>query len=161
MNIPKHAVPSQNRNELSENSQCSLTQFHSMEPKTQRPQKNGGDRRNIMRGRNNAENWELQDVRVWETSRRESQDVRMWEMSRAHQQNNWWLTNQPDTTSYLQLSPRKFQEQRRHVVNYKEEEDLSWCNKCGEPGHIRPFCAARVFCSFCRMRSHNNKACWN
>ena len=63
--------------------------------------------------------------------------------------------------SYLQLSPRRFQEQRRHVVNYEEEEDLSWCNKCGEPGHIQAFCAARVFCSFCRMRSHSNKACWN
>ena len=63
--------------------------------------------------------------------------------------------------SYLQLSPRKFQEQRRHVVNYKEEADLSWCNKCGEPGHIQSFCTARVFCSFCRMRSHSNMACWN
>ena len=62
--------------------------------------------------------------------------------------------------SYLQLPPRKFQDQRRHVVNYKEEEDLSWCNKCSEPGHIRAFCAARVSCSFCRMRSHSNKACW-
>ena len=47
------------------------------------------------------------------------------------------------------------------MVNYDEEEDLSWCNKCGEPGHIRAFCTARVFCSFCRMRSHSNKACWN
>ena len=94
-----------------------------MEPKTQRPQKNGGMRRNIMRARNNAQNWELQDVHVWETSR-------------AHQQNNWWPNNQLDTMSYLQLPPRKFQEQRRHVVNYEEEEDLSWCNKCGELGHI-------------------------
>ena len=94
-----------------------------MEQKTQRPQKNGGVRRNIMRGRNNAQNWELQDVRMWETLR-------------AHQQNNWWLTNQPDTMSYLQLPSRKFQEQRRHVVNYEEEEDLSWCNKCSELGHI-------------------------
>ena len=113
-----------------------------MEPKTQRPQKN------IMRSRNNAQNWELQDVRLWETSRN-------------HQQNTWWSTNQLDTTSYLQLPPRKFQEKRRHVVNYEEEEDLSWCNKCGEPGHIQAFCTARVYCSFCRMRSHNNKACWN
>ena len=95
-----------------------------MEPKTQRPQKNGGVRRNIMRGRNNTQNWEPQDVCLWETSRN-------------HQQSNWWSTNQPDTTSYLQLPPRKFQEQRRHVVNYEEEEDLSWCNKCCEPGHIR------------------------
>ena len=101
-----------------------------------------------MRGRNNAQNWELQDVRLWE-------------MSRNHQQNNWWSTNQLDTTSYLQLPPRKFQEQRRHIVNYKEEEDLSWCNKCGEPGHIQAFCTARVYCNSCRMRSHNNKACWN
>ena len=59
-----------------------------MEPKTQRPEKNGGVGRNIMRGRNNAQSWELQDVHVWETSRREPQDIRMWEMSRAHQQNN-------------------------------------------------------------------------
>ena len=107
-----------------------------MEPKTQRPQKNGGVRRNIMRTRNDTQNWEPQDVCVWETSRRELQDVCMWETSRAHQQNNWWSNNQPDTTSYLQLSPRKFQEQRRHVVNYEEEEDLSWYNKCGELGHI-------------------------
>ena len=114
-----------------------------------------------MRTRNNAQNWEPQDVHVWETSRRELQDVCMWETSRAHQQNNWWPNNQLDTTSYLQLPPRKFQEQRRHVVNYEEEEDLSWCNKCGELGHILAFCAARVFCSFCRMRSHSNKACWN
>ena len=110
-----------------------LTQFHSMEPKTQRPQKNGRVRRNIMRTRNNAQNWEPQDVHMWETSRREPQDIRMWETSRAHQQNNWWPNNQPDTTSYLQLPIRKFQEQKRHVVNYNEEEDLSWCNKCGEP----------------------------
>ena len=47
------------------------------------------------------------------------------------------------------------------MVNYDEEEFLSWCNKCGEPGHIRAFCTARVFCSFCKMRSHSNKACWN
>ena len=119
-----------------------------MEPKTQRTQKNGGVRRNIMRGRKNTQNWELQDLLLWETLRN-------------HQQNNWWSTNQPDTTSYLQLPPRKFQEQRRHVVNYEEEEDLSWCNKCDELAHIQVFCTARVFCSFCRMRSHSNKACWN
>ena len=101
-----------------------------------------------MRGRNNAQNWEPQDVRLWETSRN-------------YQQNNWWSTNQPDTTSYLQLPPRKFQEQRRHIVNYEEEEYLSWCNKCGELGHIQAFCTARVYCNFCRMRSHNKKACWN
>ena len=93
-----------------------------MELKSQRPQKNGGVRRNIMRGRNNAQNWKRQDVPLWETLRN-------------HQESNWWSTNQPNTTSYLQLPPRKFQGQRRHVVNY-EEEDLSWCNKCGEPGHI-------------------------
>ena len=132
-----------------------------MERKTQRPQKNGRVRRNIMRSRNNAQNWRPQDVHVWETSERELQDVHTWEVSRADQQNNWWLTNQPDTTSYLQLPPRKFQEQRKHVVNYEEEEDLSWCSKCGEPGHIRAFCTARVLCSFCRMRSHGNKAYWN
>ena len=101
-----------------------------------------------MRGRNNTQNWELQDVCLWE-------------MSRNHQQNNWWSTNQPDTTSYLQLAPRKFQEQRRHIVNYEEEEDLNWCNKCGKLGHIQAFCTARVYCNFCRMRYHNNKACWN
>ena len=118
-----------------------------MEPKIQRPQKNGGVRRNIMRGRNNAQNWEPQDVRLWETSRN-------------HQQNNWWSTNQPDTMSYLQLPPRKFLEQRRHVVNYKEG-DLSWCNTCVKLGHIRAFCTVRVYCNFCRMRPHNNKVCWN
>ena len=132
-----------------------------MEPKIQRPQKNSGVRRNIMRSRNNTQNWGPQDVHVSETSKREPQVVHTWEASRAHQQNNWWSTNQPDTTSYLQLLPRKFEEQRKHVVNYEEEEDLSWYNKCSEPGHIRAFCAARVFCTFCRMRSHNNKACWN
>ena len=107
-----------------------------MEPKNQRQQKNGGVRRNIMRTKNNTQNWEPQDVHVWETSRREPQDVRMWETSRAHQQNNWWPNNQPDTTSYLQLPPKKFQDQRRHVVTYEEEEDLSRYNKCGELGHI-------------------------
>ena len=142
---PQHTVLSWNRNEFSENS---LNQFSSMVLKPQRPQKNGRVRRNIMRGRNNAQNWEPQDVRLWETLKN-------------HQQSNWWSTNQPDTMSYLQLPPRKFQEQRRHVENYKEEEDLSWCNKCGEPGHIQSFCMARVLCSFCRMRSHSNKACWN
>ena len=101
-----------------------------------------------MRSRNNTQNWEPQDVHLWE-------------MSRNYQQNNWWSTNQLDTTSYLQLPPRKFQEQRRHIVNYEEEEDLSWCNKCGERGHIQAFCTARVYCNFCRMRSHNNKAFWN
>ena len=79
-----------------------------MELKTQRPQKNSGVRRNIMRTRNNTQNWESQDGHVWETLRREPQDIRMSETSRAHQQNNWWLNNQPDTTSYLQLLPRKF-----------------------------------------------------
>ena len=114
-----------------------------------------------MRTINNAQNWEMQDVRMWETSMREPQDICMWETSRAHQQNNWWPNNQPDTTSFLQLPQRKFQEQRRHVVNYEEEEYLSWCNKCGVPGHIQAFCAARVFCRFCRMRFHSNKTCWN
>ena len=77
VNTPQHAVPSQNRSKLSENSRRSLTQVHSMEPKTQRPQKNGRVRRNIMRTRNNAQNWEPQDVHVWETSWREPQDVHM------------------------------------------------------------------------------------
>ena len=63
--------------------------------------------------------------------------------------------------SYLQLPSRKFQEQRRQLVNYDKEEDLSWCNKCGKPGHIQAFCMARVYCYYCRMRSHNNMACWN
>ena len=90
---------------------------------------------------------------------REPQDIHLLEMSKSHQQSNWWPTNQPDATSYLQLPPRKFQDQRKQVVNY--DEDLSCCNKCGEPGHIQAFCTARVFCSFCRMRSHSNKACWN
>ena len=126
----------------------SFNQSNSMEPKNQRPQKNSGVRRNFMRSRNNAQNMEPQDIHLWETSMN-------------HQQNTWWSTNQPDTTSYLQLLTRKFQEQRRHLVNYEEEEDLSWCNKCGKLGHIRAFCTARVYCSICRMRSHNNKACWN
>ena len=112
VNTPQHAVPSQNRSELSENSRHLLTQVHSMEPQTQRPQKNGGVRRNIMRTRNNNQNWEPQNVRVWETSRRELQDVCMCETSRAYQQNNWWSNNQLDTTSYSQLPPRKFQKQR-------------------------------------------------
>ena len=130
VNTPQQDVPSQNQHKLSENLRCSLTQPHSMEPKTQRPQKNGGVGRNIMRSRNNAQNLRPEDIRVLETSKRELQDVCTWEASRAHQQNNWWLTNQPDTTSYLQLLPRKFQEQRKHVVNYKEGEYLSWGNKC-------------------------------
>ena len=119
-----------------------------MASKPQRLQKNGGVRRNLMRSRNVGQN-------------REPQDVCLLEMSKSHQQSNWWPTNQPDATSYLQLPPRKFIDQRKQAVNYDEEEDLSWCNKCGEPGHIRAFCTARVFCSFCRMRSHSNKACWN
>ena len=119
-----------------------------MAPKPQRLQNNGGVRRNLMRSRNFGQN-------------REPQDIRLFEMSKSHQQSNWWPTNQPDATSYLQLPPRKFHDQRKQVVNYDEEEDLSWCNKCGEPGHIRVFCTARVFCSFCRMRSHSIKACWN
>ena len=45
-------------------------------------------------------------------------------------------------------SPRKFQEQRRHVVNYEEEENLSWCNKYDELGHIRAFFAAGSFVVF-------------
>ena len=39
VNTPQHTVPSQNRNKFSENLQCLLTQFGSMELKTQRPQK--------------------------------------------------------------------------------------------------------------------------
>ena len=107
-----------------------------------------GVRRNLMRSRNVDQN-------------REPQDVHLLEMSKNHQQSNWWPTNQPDATSYLQLPPRRFIDQRKQTVTYHEEEDLSWCNKCGEPGHIQVFCMARVFCSFCRMRSHSNKACWN
>ena len=94
-----------------------------MAPKSQRLQKNRGARRNIMRSRIIGHNRELQDVCLLK-------------MSKSHQQSNWWPTNQPDATSYLQLPPRKFQDQRKRVVNYDEEEDLSWCNKCGEPGHI-------------------------
>ena len=119
-----------------------------MASKPQRLQKNGGVRRNLMRSRNIGQN-------------REMQDIRLLEMSKSHQQSNWWPTNQPDATSYLQLPPRKFIDQRKQAVNYDKEEDLSWCNKCGEPGHIQAFCTARVFCSFCRMRFHSNKACWN
>ena len=126
----------------------SLNQSGLMASKPQRLQKNGGVRRNLMRSRNVGQN-------------RESQDVHLLEMSKSHQQSNWWPTNQPDATSYLQLPPRKFIDQRKQVVNYDKEEDLSWCNKCGEPGHIQVFCTAIVFCSYCRMRSHSNKACWN
>ena len=46
-----------------------------MELKTQRPRKNGGVRRNIMRGRNNTENWELQDVHLWEMSSNHQQNI--------------------------------------------------------------------------------------
>ena len=145
---PQQAILSKNRNEFGENSRSSLNQSSLMASKPQRLQKNGGVRRNLMRSRNIGQN-------------REPQDVHLLEMSKSHQQSNWWPTNQPDATSYLQLPPRKFIDQRKQVVNYDEEEDLSWCNKCGEPGHIRAFCTARVFCSFCRMRSHSNKACWN
>ena len=89
-----------------------------------------------MRNRNNEQIWELQDVHVWETSKKNPHDVRTREAPRVHQQNNWWPTNQADTTSYLQLPPRRIQEQRQQVMNHEEEEDLSWCSKCGEPGHI-------------------------
>ena len=137
-----------NQNEFGENSCSSLNQSSLMASKPQRLQKNGGVRRNLMRSRNVGQN-------------REPQDVRLLEMSKSHQQSNWWPTNQPDATSYLQLPPRTFIDQSGKQVNYDKEEDLSWCNKCGEPGHIRVFCTARVFCSFCRMTSHSNKACWN
>ena len=89
-----------------------------------------------MRNRNNKQIWESQDVHVWETSKKNPHDVRTREAPRVHQQNNWWPTNQADTMSYLQLPPRRFQEQRQQVMNHEEEEDLSWCSKCGEPGHI-------------------------
>ena len=102
-----------------------------------------------MRNRNNTQNWEPQDVCLWETTR-----------NPQHTENTWWSTNQPDMTTYLQLPPRKFQEQRKQLVNYDEEEDLSWCNKCGKPGHIQAFFMAIVYCHYCRMRSHNSKACW-
>ena len=114
-----------------------------------------------MRNRNNEQIWESQDVCVWETSKKHPHDVHTREAPRVHQQNNWWLINQADTTCYLQLPPRRFQEQRQQVINYEEEEDSSWCSKCSEPEHIRVFCAARVYCSFCTMMTHNNKACWN
>ena len=145
---PQQVILSKNRNEFGENLRSLLNQSGLMASKPQRLQKNGGVRRNLMRSRNVGQN-------------REPQDIRLLEMSKSHQQTNWWPTNQPDATSYLQLPPRKFVDQRKQVVNYDEEEDLSWCNKCGEPGHLRVFCTARVFCSFCRMRSHSNKACWN
>ena len=45
---PQHTVSSQNRKEFSKNLRGLLNQFGSMVPKTQRPQKNGGARRNIM-----------------------------------------------------------------------------------------------------------------
>ena len=70
---PQHTVLSRNQNEFSENLRGSLNQFSSMVPKTQRPQKNGRVRRNIMRGRNNAQNWEPQDVCLWETSKNHQQ----------------------------------------------------------------------------------------
>ena len=139
---------SKNQNKFGENSRSSLNEIGLMAPKPQRLQKNGGVRRNLMRSRN------IDHVK-------EPQDVRFLEMSKNHQQSNWWPTNQPDATSYLQLPPRRFIDQRKQTVNYHEKEDLSWCKKCGEPGHIRAFCMARVFCSFCKMRSHSNKACLN
>ena len=88
-----------------------------------------------MRNRNNVQIWASQDVRVWETSKKHPHDVCTREAPRVHQQNNWWPKNQADTMSYLQLPPRRFQEQRQQVMNY-EEEDLSWCSKCGDLGHI-------------------------
>ena len=120
---PQQAILSKNQNEFGKNSRSLLNQSGLMASKPQRLQKNGGVRRNLMRSRNVGQN-------------REPQDVRLLEMSKSYQQSNWWPTNQPDATSYLQLPPRKFQDQRKQVVNYDEEEDLSWCNKCGEPGHI-------------------------
>ena len=121
--IPQQAIISQNRNEFGENSCSSLNQSGLMAPKPQRLQKNGGVGRNIMRSRNIGQN-------------REPQDVHLLEMSKSHQQSNWWPTNQLDATSYLQLPPRKFQDQRRQVVNYDEEGDLSWCNKWASvPAH--------------------------
>ena len=149
-NTTPYTMQLQNQSKFSENSRRLLVQPNSMEPKSQRPQKNSGVRRNIMSNRNNTQNWEPQDVCLWETLR-----------NPQHTHDTWWSTNQPDTTSYLQLPPRKFQEKRRQMVNYDEEEDLSWCNKCGKLGHIHAFGMARVYCHYCRMRSHNSKACWN
>ena len=120
---PQQVILSKNLNKFGENSRSSLNQSGLMASKPQRLQKNGGVRRNLMRSRNVGQN-------------RGPQDIRLLEMSKSHQQSNWWPTNTPDATSYLQLPPRKFIDQRKQVVNYDEEEDLSWCNKCGEPGHI-------------------------
>ena len=145
---PQQVILSKNQNKFGENSHSLLNQSGLMASKPQRLQKNGGVRRNLMRSRNVRQNRELQDIHLLE-------------MSKSNQQTNWWPTNQPDATSYLQLPPRKFIDQRKQAVNYDEEEYLSWCNKFGEPGHIQAFCTARVFYSFCRMRSHSNKACWN
>ena len=64
VNTPQHTFPSWNQNEFSENSHHLLNQSNSMEPKTQRAPKNGRVRRNIMRGRNNIQNHEPQDVHL-------------------------------------------------------------------------------------------------
>ena len=113
VNTPTRDIPPPNQHEFSEDLQSSLNQVHLADPKAQRTKRNVGARRNIMRNRNNEQICELQDVRVWETSKKHPHDVHTREAPRVHQQNNWWPTNQADTTSYLQLPPRRFQEQRQ------------------------------------------------
>ena len=88
----QQAILLQNRSEFGGNSHRLLNQSGLMAPKPQRLQKNGGARRNIMISKIIGQN-------------REPQDVRLLEMSKSHQQSNWWPTNQPDATSYLQLPP--------------------------------------------------------
>ena len=100
VNTTPYTLQSQNQSKFSENPQHLPVQPNPMEPKSQRPQKNSGVRRNIMRNRNNSQNWEPQDVCMWEASR-----------NPQHTQNTWWSTNQPDVMSYFEVSPRKFQEQ--------------------------------------------------
>ena len=122
----------------------------------QRIKRNSGAKRNIIRNRNSQQTWESQDVCVWKHQR----NINMRYTLGKHQGSINKITGGRQIT-YLQLPPRRFQEKRQQVMNYEEEEDLSWCGKCGKQGHIRAFCAARVYCSFCRMRNHSNKACWN
>ena len=97
---PQQVILSKNRNEFGKNSRSSLNQSGLMASKPQRLQKNGGVRRNLMRSRNVGQN-------------REPQNVCLLEMSKGHQQSNWWPTNQPDATFYLQLPPRKLIDQRK------------------------------------------------
>ena len=75
-NTTPYTVQLQNQSKFSKNSQRSLDQLNLMEPKSQRPQKKSGVRRNIMR---NTENWEPQEVCLWETLRNPQLT-----------QNTWW-----------------------------------------------------------------------